>query len=443
MKQLLNRLTAVLLTFAMVLSFGQVSVWAADNKTGLSVAEAEVSQPLQTTGKCGPNAKWNYDQKSNTVTITGSGAITEFDVLSEEGMKDFDWGELGDLSEDTLPDDLGDLGDIGFDDLNPDDFELDEDLLGGLGDLFEELSNSIQWKMMMEVDKVVIQKGITKIGDDAFTMWMAMTKAEIPDTVTAIGARAFNACPVSGVVIPKSVKTIGTNAFGYMDMEGLVTMPLSMTLGKPFEIKGYRGSAAESYAKKHKSAEVKFTALDQTTLSAPVLTSVSNTSSGVKLSWKKVSGADGYYVYRDGKQVKKVTKGTSFTDTGAKKNGKKCVYQVYAYQGSKKSKVSSKKIAYYLSAPTLKSVTAPKKGTFQAVIKSRNSKAKGYLFQYSEKSNFSGAKSVWNGSNTKLNRTVSGLKKGKKYYVRVRAYQNISGSKKYSAWSGTKTVKIK
>ena len=39
--------------------------------------------------------------------------------------------------------------------------------------------------------------------------------------------------------------------------------------------------------------------------------------------------------------------------------------------------------------------------------------------------------------------TIKKLIKGKKYYVRVRTYQKVSGKTYYSAWSGSKNVTIK
>ena len=41
------------------------------------------------------------------------------------------------------------------------------------------------------------------------------------------------------------------------------------------------------------------------------------------------------------------------------------------------------------------------------------------------------------------NRTLKKLKKGKKYYVRVRIYKVVNGNKIYSSWSTVKSVKVK
>ncbi|MBE6785632.1 MAG: hypothetical protein E7538_10195, partial [Ruminococcaceae bacterium] len=39
--------------------------------------------------------------------------------------------------------------------------------------------------------------------------------------------------------------------------------------------------------------------------------------------------------------------------------------------------------------------------------------------------------------------TIKKLTKGKKYYVRVRAYKTVDGKKIYGAWSAVKSVKVK
>ncbi|MCD7887141.1 MAG: fibronectin type III domain-containing protein, partial [Clostridiales bacterium] len=179
-------------------------------------------------------------------------------------------------------------------------------------------------------------------------------------------------------------------------------------------------------------------------LNKTTISSLTNTAKGVTVKWSKVTGASGYYIYRNGKQVKKITSGStvSYTDTGAKTNGTKYQYKIYAYYGSTKSAVSSTKTIYYVSAPTISSLknSASKKMT---VKWGKNTKSTGYQIQYSTSSSFSsGNKTVTVSSYKTVSKTLSSLTKGKKYYVRVRAYKTVSGTKYYSAWSGTKNVKI-
>ena len=67
----------------------------------------------------------------------------------------------------------------------------------------------------------------------------------------------------------------------------------------------------------------------------------------------------------------------------------------------------------------------------------------GYQIQYALNKKFTKKKkSKWAGK-WKSAKTISKLKKGKKYYVRVRAYRKKSGKKLYGKWSKIKKVKIK
>ncbi|MCD8335307.1 MAG: fibronectin type III domain-containing protein, partial [Clostridiales bacterium] len=177
-------------------------------------------------------------------------------------------------------------------------------------------------------------------------------------------------------------------------------------------------------------------------LSTPTLSSLTNSSSGVTVKWKKVAGASGYYIYRNGSKLKTITSGStvSYTDTGAK-NGTKYQYKIYAYSGSIKSYASSTKTIYYVSAVSISSLKNSSTKTM-TVKWGKNSKATGYQIQYSTSSGFSSSKTVAVSGASKVSKVISSLTKYKTYYVRVRAYKTVSGTTYYSAWSSTKSVKI-
>ncbi|MFQ9515076.1 MAG: fibronectin type III domain-containing protein [Eubacterium sp.] len=86
---------------------------------------------------------------------------------------------------------------------------------------------------------------------------------------------------------------------------------------------------------------------------------------------------------------------------------------------------------------SLKSVKAAKGGKVKVTYK-KVTGAAGYQIQYSLKKNMKAAKSK---TTKKATYTIKKLKKGKKYYVRVRAYNK--GKKAYGDWSKKKSVKVK
>ena len=78
--------------------------------------------------------------------------------------------------------------------------------------------------------EVVISKGVTCIGENAFENCTALTSVTIPDSVTSIGYEAFRNCTaLTSVTIPDSVTSIGDSAFYYCFALTSVTIPDSVT----------------------------------------------------------------------------------------------------------------------------------------------------------------------------------------------------------------------
>lgn len=64
------------------------------------------------------------------------------------------------------------------------------------------------------LQSIVLPKGITTIGDDAFSYNTSLTSIKIPNTVTSIGKRAFQECTnLTSIEIPDTVTYIGDYCF--------------------------------------------------------------------------------------------------------------------------------------------------------------------------------------------------------------------------------------
>lgn len=64
------------------------------------------------------------------------------------------------------------------------------------------------------MQSIVLPKGITTIGDDAFSYNTSLTSIKIPNTVTSIGKRAFQGCTnLTSIEIPDTVTYIGDYCF--------------------------------------------------------------------------------------------------------------------------------------------------------------------------------------------------------------------------------------
>ncbi|MBR5157361.1 MAG: leucine-rich repeat domain-containing protein [Clostridia bacterium] len=64
------------------------------------------------------------------------------------------------------------------------------------------------------VEKIVINDGVTSIGDYAFAHCVNLTEIVFGSTVASIGTKAFFDCyTMEAITIPKNIKTIGNNAF--------------------------------------------------------------------------------------------------------------------------------------------------------------------------------------------------------------------------------------
>ena len=109
---------------------------------------------------------------------------------------------------------------------------LDEEgtlTISGTGDMYD--YGSAPWKEnRASINAVVIEDGVTSIGDRAFYSCESLTSVTIPDSVTAIGDSAFYYCKsLTSVTLPNSVTSIGEDAFYYCESLTSVTIPDGVT----------------------------------------------------------------------------------------------------------------------------------------------------------------------------------------------------------------------
>ena len=126
----------------------------------------------ETGGTCGANATWSFDGTTGTLTVSGTGAMYGYSN-----------------------------------------------------------TNALPWKDYKEqIEFVVVEYGVTSIGNSAFYQCAALTGVTLPVSVTTIDANAFLGCTsLTSMTIPASVTTIGMNAFqGCISLTD-VTIPASVT----------------------------------------------------------------------------------------------------------------------------------------------------------------------------------------------------------------------
>ena len=93
------------------------------------------------------------------------------------------------------------------------------------------LNQSAPWHSNIKsIKSVVIEKGVTNIGDYAFSWCNSLTSITIPNSITSIGYGAFEACSgLTSVTIPNSLTSISDSVFSRCDSLTSITIPSSVT----------------------------------------------------------------------------------------------------------------------------------------------------------------------------------------------------------------------
>ena len=258
-----------------------------------------------------------------------------------------------------------------------------------------EIYNDTPWYIYsLELEKVVFKDGITNIGNAALAGCWYLDSASIPSSVTSIGEYSFNACDhIEKVKLPSKVTTIGEGAFD--------TCLSLYSINIPTKVKSIGTSA--------------FYDCDIALIEVPK----SVTSIGKK--------AFGYFYDEDDEE--------EYIDAD---------FIIKGFSGSSANTYAKKNDIHFvkMDAPKISSVKN-KSGKKIVITWKKESGITGYQIQYSTSSKFKSAKTITVSSYKTTSKTISKLKKKKKYYVRIRTYKKINGKAYYSNWSSSKSVTIK
>ena len=336
------------------------------------------------SGSCGPNVKWTLDD-SGLLTISGSGDMDNY----------FAFWEVN----------------------------------GGVG-----------------IKRAVVEEGVTSLALNTFNGCEWLESVSLPDSLENILASAFSDCrSLTRVDIPYGVPWISGYCFAGCYSLTRVTVPESVTevVDHAFDncprltLYGYDGSTIETYANengipfvslgaaparpskpKHSVMDSKITVKDQVYTGKALKPAVKVVLNGKTLTRGRDYTVSYSYNTNIGTALVEVTGIGDYTGTAMTgfKINPKAVTGLKLTAGKGKMTASWKKVPGGVG---------------------------GYQLQYGLKKNFSGAKKVTVSKAATVRRVLKNLKKGKIYYVRIRAWKKDSGKTYWSAWSGAKKVRVK
>lgn len=195
-------------------------MWRNDGSAGETpvavdnVSIGENTPPATTTGQCGDNLFWEYN--NGTLTITGTGAMYDFSD-DEVPWKDF----RGTITTVSLPQGLTTIGTYAFAHCRVLSSITLPNTVTIIGDYaFYDCDALIN---------MVIPESVTTIGNNAFLYCDGLTNVTLPSGITAVEDNAFASCPsLTTITIPNGVTTIGNYAF--YDCDALTTVNMPNTL---------------------------------------------------------------------------------------------------------------------------------------------------------------------------------------------------------------------
>ena len=169
------------------------------------------------SGSCGENVTWTLTA-DGTLTISGTGAMTDYTYDSRSP-----WYSCRTyIKRVVMQQGVTSIGDHAFWDCSGLTSVTIPDGVTSIGDS--------AFSGCAALTSVTIPEGVTSIGDYAFAYCVSLTSVTIPDGVTSIGDSAFSGCTaLTSVTIPGSVTSIGGGAFSGCTSLTSVAIPSSVT----------------------------------------------------------------------------------------------------------------------------------------------------------------------------------------------------------------------
>ena len=166
-------------------------------------------------GTCGDNLTWTLNTKDSTLTISGTGEMTNPNPAPWSDYKSY-------IKYVTLPDDLTSIGESAFRECSSlTSITIPNSVTSIRGYAFFYCSS---------LTSITIPNSVTSIGDFAFFGCYGLKSVTLGNSVTSIGYRVFYGCSsLTSVTIPNSVTIIGESAFEGCSWLTSVTIGNSVT----------------------------------------------------------------------------------------------------------------------------------------------------------------------------------------------------------------------
>ena len=306
----------------------------------LGMVDTAYAAAALASGKCGDSATWTLDS-TGTLTISGTGATYNYD-MDDDGNSAAPWctkARIQRVNKVVVNSGITELGYSMFSNCTQ---LTSVSLPGGLKRIGSCLFlgctrlsaitipssvTTIESNAFTHCDSIAaitLPGGLRTMGDAVCSQMAKLTTATVSGGVTYLSNYAFNDCPsLKTITLPNTVRSIGICAFRYDTALKDVYFNGSVTQWTSIQIAGEGNSALYN-------ADVHCTGLP-----APTVTGGNDAQGRPNLTWKAVTGAAKYEVYRarskDGDYIKYSTvTGTSYTNTSYIENGNTYYYKVRA-----------------------------------------------------------------------------------------------------------------